>query len=583
MPTLQFKGRNIIWNHHLSTPYHTLDEVRNLDCDAGGPEGNLIVEGDNLLALKSLLPRYAGKVKCVCIDPPYNTGNDNGQGKGWVYSDAVNSPLMREWLGKEVGLDDLARHDKWLCMMVPRLRLLREFLTSDGVVFISIDDNEIYHLRNLMNEIFGEENFIAILPTVMNLKGNQDEFGFAGTHEYTLVYAREKVKCELFEFELDEEESDEWEEDKWGPYKRGATLKGSGVNAPREKRPNLFYPILISRSNKIESISKEEFDRIYDRETKTFDDRFVGELKKKYEGKKFKFVLPESGGAYVSWRWKREKIIAEPHNLILSDEGGSISLNKKQRPSLGDLPSRKPKTIFYKPEYSSGNGTNQLKELFEAKAFNNPKPIGLIKDFLRIGTKKDSLILDSFAGSGTTAHAMLELNKEDNGNRRFILVQMPEATSAEPNNNVCKDITRERLKRAIEKYDYDAGFKYLRVGNAIDAETLLSGTLPAYEEFAKYVYYLCTGENLEDETAISEDDYFVGIHGKLAVHLIYKQDFEQLTRLALNLELAEKFRKAHRQKRIVVYAPACFLGEEDLEQLQIDFVSIPYNLFERKG
>jgi adenine-specific DNA-methyltransferase len=160
---------------------------------------------------------------------------------------------------------------------------------------------------------------------------------------------------------------------------------------------------------------------------------------------------------------------------------------------------------------------------------------------------------------------------------------MTEQTPEEPKKNICKNVTRERLKRAIEKYEYDAGFKYLRVGTQIDPETLLSGKLPTYNQFAKYIYYLCTGENLEDEKNISEKDYFVGQHGNSVIHLIYKQDFEQLTHLALNLELAEKFRKAHPKKRLVVYAPACFLSEEDLEEFQIDFVGIPYDLFQRNS
>lgn len=138
MPTLQFKGRHIIWNHHLSVPYHTLDEIKELDINTRTANGNLIIEGDNLLALKALLPLYAGKVQCIYIDPPYNTGNDNGPNTGWIYSDNVNSPMIRDWFGKEVGLDDLTRHDKWLCMMVPRLKLLRELLSDNGFIFISM-------------------------------------------------------------------------------------------------------------------------------------------------------------------------------------------------------------------------------------------------------------------------------------------------------------------------------------------------------------------------------------------------------------------------------------------------------------
>lgn len=156
MPTLQFKGKNAIWNHHLSVPYHTLESETSLDFQPEKGSGNFIVEGDNLLALKALLPQYAGKIKCIYIDPPYNTGNEN-----WVYNDNVNSPLIQEWLGKEVGRDDLTRHDKWLCMMVPRLKLLRELLSDDGVIFVSIDDEEQHNLRLIIDEIFGLDNFIS--------------------------------------------------------------------------------------------------------------------------------------------------------------------------------------------------------------------------------------------------------------------------------------------------------------------------------------------------------------------------------------------------------------------------------------
>lgn len=584
MPTLQFKGRNIIWNHHLSIAYHTLDEIPELDFQVAKGKENILIEGDNLLALKALLPSFSGKINCICIDPPYNTGNDNGQGKGWIYNDNVNSPLLQEWLGKEVGLDDMTRHDKWLCMMTPRLKLLYDLLAPAGVIFISIDDNEIYNLRQLMNEIFGEENFIALLPTIMNLKGNQDEFGFAGTHEYTLVFAKNKSSCKLFEFEIDDEGADDWEEDDYGYFKKGATMKSSGVNAPREKRPNLFYPLLFKNgSTEVKTIDKEEYKKIYNKAEKKFDDEYLKKLQKKYEKLGYIFVLPISNDSYVSWRWQREKIIAEPYNILAIVEDGNISLNKKQRPSLGDLPSKKPKTIFYKPEYSSGNGTNQLKSLFPDKVFNNPKPLDLIKDFIRIGCDKKAIILDSFGGSGTTAHSILDLNEYDEGSRKFILIQMPESSIDEPKKNICKDVTRERIKRAIEKYSYNSGFKYLKVGIPLDAESMLSGQLPSYIQFAKYVFHICTGENLIETKKIDVKKYFVGSYGSSVIYLIYHADYSSLTKLALNLSVAEQIKKDHPKKKAIVYAPACFLDEEYLEEHQIQFVSIPYNLFQRNN
>ncbi len=582
MPTLQFKGKNIIWNHHLAVPFHTLDEVPELHCQPEKANGNMIIEGDNLIALKALLPEFSNRIDVVCIDPPYNTGNDNGQGKGWIYNDRVNSPLIKEWFAKEVGLDDLTRHDKWCCMISPRLKLLRELMKDEGSIFISLDDNEMYTLRSLMNEIFGEENFIALLPTIMNLKGNQDQFAFAGTHEYTLVYAKNKIKSRFYEFELDDEDADDWEYDNIGPFKKGRGLLADGKGKFREERQYMYFPLLV-KDGKVFLIQESEYKKIYDVTSNSFNDKYVDDLVKKYTKEGYKVVLPiDSNNNKLRWTWGFDKkFMSHLDEIIVTETKNGLSLNKKQRPTLGELPSKKPKTIFYKPQYSSGNGTNQLKELLPDKEFNNPKPIDLIKDFIIISTDKNAIILDSFSGSGTTMHAVLELNKEDGGNRKCIMVQMPENSEAEPDKNICKDITRERVKRAIEKYGFDAGFQYYRLGLPLDAETMLAGQLPTYKQFAKYVYYLCTGENLEAEDKINEAEYYVGEYGKQAIYLVYKQDYDTLTRLALNLTLAKKIKEQQPGKKRIVYAPSCFLDEEYLTDNQIEYVGIPYNLFQR--
>jgi adenine-specific DNA-methyltransferase len=234
-----------------------------------------------------------------------------------------------------------------------------------------------------------------------------------------------------------------------------------------------------------------------------------------------------------------------------------------------------------------GHNQEAKKEIIEllnsSTAFETPKPTRLIKRLLEIASDEDSLILDSFAGSGTTMHAVMDLNKEDGGNRKCIMIQMTESTEQEPKRNICKDITRERVKRAIERYGYKSGFKYLRIGEPIDAETMLAGTLPTYKQFAKYAYYLCTGEYLQHESSIEEKSYFVGMHKKEAIYLIYKKDYDTLTRLALNLDTAERMVKEQKGRKIICYAPACFLDEEYLEANNIEFVGIPYNLFRRNG
>ncbi|MDD5091413.1 MAG: site-specific DNA-methyltransferase [Candidatus Wallbacteria bacterium] len=534
MPTLQFKGKNIIWNHHLAIPYHTLDDVQKLDFRADQGEGNLIIEGDNLLALKALLPQYAGKIKCVYIDPPYNTGNE-----GWVYNDNVNSPLLKDWLGKEVGKDDLTRHDKWLCMIIPRLKLLRDLLSDDGAIFISIDDNEQHSLRLIMDEVFGHENFIA--NVLWQKRTSPDSRKLLGdAHEFIVCYAK---NSEIFAYlmnklALNEEHKNNFknpDNDPKGPWvSTDFTAQGY--------RPNQMYTI------------------------------------KTPSGKTFK---PPEGRCWVQIETVYQRLVAEGR-MWFGNDGNGIPRRKTY---LNECSGSVPWTWWSNKEVGHNQeAKKEIIDIFEsATAFETPKPTRLIKRIIEIASSEDSIILDSFAGSGTTMHAVMDLNKEDGGNRKCIMIQMTEATKADPKKNICKDITRERVKRAIEKNGYQSGFKYLKVGIPIDAESLLSGNLPTYRQFAKYVYYLCTGEIIADEKKIDEKTYFVGTFKKNAVYLVYTQDFDQLTRLALNLDIAEKVTKKHKGQKCIVYAPACFLEEEYLNENNIEFVGIPYNLFNKNG
>ncbi|MYK73388.1 MAG: site-specific DNA-methyltransferase, partial [Acidimicrobiaceae bacterium] len=190
MPRLSFKGKVFVENHHLAVPFHELVPVRDKGLsEKASLHDNLIIHGDNLAALKSLLPTYHGKVKCVYIDPPYNTGKE-----GWAYNDKVNSPLMQDWLGRVVDRDDLTRHDKWCCMMVPRLKLLREMLSEDGVIFVSIDDNEVHHLRCLMDEVFGEHNRVGQI--IWHGSTDNNPTNIATEHEYIVCYAADRQALE---------------------------------------------------------------------------------------------------------------------------------------------------------------------------------------------------------------------------------------------------------------------------------------------------------------------------------------------------------------------------------------------------
>jgi len=551
MPTLQFKGKNIIWNHHLSIPYHALDEVDKLHYKPENANGNIIIEGDNLLALKALLPQYSGKIKCIYIDPPYNTGNE-----GWIYNDNVNSPLMREWLGNEVGIDCLARHDKWLCMMVPRLKLLRDLLTDDGVIFISIDDNEQHTLHQVMDEIYGERCFIANI-TIENDSRTRQYDAIGVTHEYVLIYS----KTESFNYNILQDESKKFQfEDEEGGFDI-YELRNRNVSFNIENRPNLYYPFWVNPNNPdkngFHSISLEEIKGW----VKTFPQ--------------------ESQGYKTVWRWGKETAAKNLNTVLFARKhtDGFFQIIKKYRGTSYSLNS-----VWTDKDIKTDKGTLEIKSLFDnKKIFEYPKPITLIKRLLTIFSEDDSIILDSFAGSGTTMHAVMDLNKEDGGNRQCILVQMTEATEAEPKKNICKDITRERIKRAIDKYGYDSGFKYFRVGIPIDAESLLSGKLPTFKQFAEYVYYLCTGEHIKDKSVINEKTYLVGSINNSVIYLVYKQNFDELTRLALNLPLAEKITADNPRKKIIVYAPACFLEEDYMKDNNIEFVGIPYNLFRREN
>ena len=428
---------------------------------------NLYIEGDNLDVLKVLRETYLGKVKMIYIDPPYNTGND------FVYNDdfGKDKGSFEETSGlfDEDGnqtIDPMQRntesngrfHTDWLNMIYPRLKVARDLLSEDGVIFISIDDNEVENLKKICNEILGESNFIAQLATVMNLKGNNDQFGFAGTHEYTLVYAKSILSIEeLNGISLTEEDyADYTEQDEHGKYKIGATLMRTGEAGFRSKRPKGFYPIYVA-------CDYTSFDVIRHNDTDIA-------------------VYPRTKeGVEMSWRRSPENLHQTRNEFVIKKTSNGISFYKKQRLEEDMKRGKKPKTLFYKPEYSSGNGTGMLKELFQGRLFDNPKPIALISDFIKIGTNNESFILDFFSGSATTAHAVMKLNAEDGGNRKFIMVQLPEKTDEKSEaykagyRNIC-EIGKERIRRAGAKMrneelgmrneKLDTGFRVLKLDSS---------------------------------------------------------------------------------------------------------------------
>lgn len=407
---------------------------------------NLMIEGDNLEVLKLLQKSYAGKVKLIYIDPPYNTGKD------FVYPDNFQDNI-KNYLeltgqtdegGKKLSANTEASgryHTDWLNMMYPRLKLARNLLREDGIIFVSIDSCEVTNLNLLMNDVFGVENIIGILPTVMNLKGNNDAFAFADTHEFTLVFSRNRDMCKVNGIPVSEEDLEDWEEDEFGLFKRADTLRRTGQDAARERRPNGWFPVFIDRDSTVYA---------------TDDDN------PRSQGDEELWPVNESGEE-LSWTWGKQKIKDEPHNLIIVEGRNGKNIYKKQRPGLGGIPTSKPKSLLYKPEYSSSNGTAEINALFGSKVFDSPpKPRALIRDLLLIGSNNDSLILDFFAGTGTTGHAVMALNVGDHGTRRFMLVQLPQPIDPAVNEQkvsatFCKnlgkphtiaELTKERLRRA---------------------------------------------------------------------------------------------------------------------------------------
>ena len=498
MPTLDFKGKQFIYGHHLTVPVRTLqiDTDKSLTGENDPSlNDNLIIHGDNLHALKALLPKYAGRIKCIYIDPPYNTGNEN-----WVYNDNVNSPLMQAWLEKNspIDVEDMERHDKWLCMMWPRLHLLHELLTEDGVIFISIDDNEVHRLRMLMDEIFGESNFVANI--VWNhRKSSQNDIDVSLSHNHILCYALKKSVFSFNAGDVDESKFSNPDNDPRGPW------VADPMDAPNV-RENLTYEIINPNTGKI--------------------------------------YLPPTGR---HWRFSKDKYdIALKEKRILFGRRGT---SKPQYKRFLSEAREKGVNIFtiWSDVGTATEGTKELIAIFgRGHLFSTPKPTDLIEKIIRVSTDKNDIILDSFAGSGTTAHAVLSLNKADGGDRKFILVECEDYADT---------ITAERVRRVINGVEnatdetlqngLGGSFTYCTLGEPIDEEGMLTGeTLPTYEDLAHYIAYTATGSALN--AIRKQQDYCFGETNTLRFYLIYEPrlEFLESNQSALNGETCRSDRQS---------------------------------------
>lgn len=536
MPVLNFKGKTFVQNYHLMVKYHQLIPRKEKSLtDKVSLNDNLIIHGDNLKALKALLPNYAGKVNCIYIDPPYNTGNEK-----WVYNDNVNSPMMQEWLGKVVDREDLTRHDKWLCMMMPRLKLLRELLREDGVIFVSIDENEQHRLRLLMEEIFHDNHVATFIWTGRSGKGgttSQVEMN----HEYVECFAKNISKVKIKPVRRIQPEG-KYSDEK-GSYSR-EQLRQWGQADKREDRPRMYFPIPAPDGSLVYPIRPDGTEGRWRFGEKT--------VMKMLESGDLDFEKNEKGRweVYRKIRAGQERISAA--DSILDNYG------------------------------TASSGTIELKEIFDGKkVLETVKPSSLIKHLIDLATweDKNSIILDSFAGSGTTAHAVLELNKVDGGNRKFILVECEDYAD---------EITAERVRRVIKgvpgakdqklREGLGGTFSYFELGDPIEMESILEGDkLPSYLELARYVFYTATGEEFDPEKVDMERN-FIGESKDYEVYLFYKPDVEYLKSAALTLDVAKRLGQ-YKGKRRLVFAPTKYLDTDYLLEYKIDYCQLPFEIY----
>ncbi|MFN3647607.1 MAG: site-specific DNA-methyltransferase [Gemmobacter sp.] len=596
MTELLFKGKEFVWNHHLAVPFRPL--VMHPDKGIGAPrlDGNLIVQGDNLHALKALLPMYAGKVDCIFIDPPYNTGNE-----GWAYNDAVNAPMIREWLdANPIGIEDGLRHDKWCAMMWPRLRLLHELLSETGSIWITLDDNEVHRARSMLDEIFGEDNFVAacIWQKVFSPKNTAQYF--SEDHDYVLVYAKDKFSWRPNLLERTEEMEARYtnpDNDPRGPWT-------SGDLSARNYYGDGTYAITTPKGR----------------------------------------VIP---GPPTGMYWR----VSEANFHRLDTEGriwwGADQDNQPRlKRYLTDVKNgRVPQTLWFYDEV--GHTQDAKKQLLAALNFDSsddvfvtPKPLGVIQKVLDLATNPDSLILDSFAGSGTTAHAVLEANRRDGGNRRFILVEMEDYADRLTAERVRRvmggyaftgtqrtELLREsltwtklqaasRLTEQVEKienlhgHEYDritkqvkdgalivtgekavadraeglgGEFTYCTLGAPVELDAILQGAdLPSFASLAGVLFHMATSQPV-DPAQMDEGRGYVGHAGGAHVWLIYRPDLDWLKSpaAALTLSYARERAAEHPGDRHLVFAPARHVSQRllDAEGLAVEFVPLPFALY----
>lgn len=546
MPTLNWIGKDKVINHHQEVPYKILEHKYGfsdgLENDTETNSGNLIIHGDNLEALKALLPKYQGKVNCIYIDPPYNTGNEK-----WVYNDNVNDEKIKKWLGEVVGQqgEDLSRHDKWLCMMYPRLTLLHKLLANDGIIFISIDDNEYANLKLVCDEIFGGNNFISSFIW-QKKTGAADARGIATITEYILCYCKKSDDISsLFNnnvsaFDIKRYRyKDEYYEER-GSFYYDSLDRGSIRYSDSQN-----YPIFAPNGDTIFPNGRTEF---------------------------------QNDG--WTWKWSKEKVEWGLKNGFISIVKSPKSKNGwavkyKIYLNVDNEGNKVAKSVPYKnliTDILNADAASLMKQLFKTKVFDYSKPIELICHLLStVRLDDNAIILDSFAGSGTTAHAVLNLNKKDGGTRKFILVEMEE---------YAETITAERVKRVINGYGEDkkavdgtgGAFDYYELGDKLFNEDGNLNEDVGEDKIREYIFFSETN-NPVVTSRTDENKYFLGEVFNTSYYFYYEKDMKTtLTHDTLRQIVKKK------AEQYVIYADTCTLTEDEMNSFGVIFKKIPRDI-----
>lgn len=470
MPSLNWIGKDKIENHDKEVAFRLMKKNEKLSL--GKNSENLIVEGDNLEALKALMPHYVGKVKCIYIDPPYNTGNES-----WTYNDKVNSSRIKEWLEQTVGIDDLERHDKWLCMMYPRLKLLKELLSEDGAIYMQLDYNEAHHGKILMDEIFGPENFQReIIWRIGWLSGYKTiEKNYIRNHDTILFYSKNAKKLEFFK--------------------------------NYNKQENY-----LERFN---GQSAKELLQYF---------KNIG-LNKKKSSEALKFATK----------------VGLPDRYPLEDTWNSSPYDKLNSIAIVSFSGEK------------------VSKLLNVEEFKGQKSVDLVKRIIKAHTKENDIVLDSFGGTGTTGHAVLELNKEDGGNRKFILVELEK--------DIAQKITSQRIRK-ISK-NLNGSFEYVTLGDPLFESSGAINQKVSFKDLASYVYFMETHTNINLNKI---KDNFIGEYNGQEFYLLFKDKDKNI----LNESSVKKIWKSKLPK--IVYADKCLIDQAKLDKLGIIFKQIPYSV-----